>query len=881
MEPTQSFKQVIYYIKYFRIIFLLVINVSEIQGQEEITFDFKDIKISSALDYLIKSHDLIIIYPDNIKERSKSISCKSCSGENAIASILKDTNFSYKKLRNQYVVYFNNQKISFSLYGRSIDKTTGEAIPYANIYIPEINAGDISNQDGIFSIPNIPEFSCTLMVSYIGYEPLIKELQFPTDETVFHEIRLSPRVIISDEVSILGREREFMVASNIPGQISFSPKHVATLPNLGEVDIFRSMQYLPGVQLALGSTSELYIRGGSSDHNLISLDGMNLYQTSHMFGFLSNLPVETIKDVQIYKGYVPANFGGRASSVVELTSRSGNNSDFTGSFYGNLMSSGILAEFPFFKKGSLIFNFKKSRPSSQLSEVYKSIEKYMNGDNRFNLITEIGEQNISQSAEYDIKSSYDDFFGRFSYLINPKHRIAFTYIAGSDSIFEDRGYYGFSNILESETSFIKERNSLTSHGKNINLYSQWNNKYSTQISISSYSYKNNYFSKYSSLENDINSLIGTAYNFHSLSDHSLRFIQQYKTMKNHNIFIGFEENIFSTLYRFRNTESSSVNNSSITQKGYLFSFFLRNSYRALSKWEFDAGIRFSYFDELEKLSFEPRFAIICKIMEDLSANLSYGVHNQFVHRLEKNNNSNFSKNNWFLSSERIPIILSENIQLGFSWDKKDISSSASLYIKKLDDFFQPKNSFSFQDYFFLNNNFINPGQGKIKGLEVQFRKAYGVITGWISYHKSSTKYIIADFNKNKQFSADHEKNHEIKTVLLGRVFNTNISASWVFSSGRPFTDIEDLYVESGSGYEIFTKQKYNNQRIPSSHHLDISFSKTLKLLNFGVDLGFSIYNIYNKNNVAHKRYNPFVENLSIKDVSMFGITPSIFTKIVF
>ena len=109
-------------------------------------------------------------------------------------------------MRNQYVVYFNNQKISFSLYGRSIDKTTGEAIPYANIYIPEINAGDISNQDGIFSIPNIPEFSCTLMVSYIGYEPLIKELQFPTDETVFHEIRLSPRVIISDEVSILGRE---------------------------------------------------------------------------------------------------------------------------------------------------------------------------------------------------------------------------------------------------------------------------------------------------------------------------------------------------------------------------------------------------------------------------------------------------------------------------------------------------------------------------------------------------------------------------------------------------------------------------------------------------------------------------------------------------
>ena len=176
---------------------------------------------------------------------------------------------------------------------------------------------------------------------------------------------------------------------------------------------------------------------------------------------------------------------------------------------------------------------------------------------------------------------------------------------------------------------------------------------------------------------------------------------------------------------------------------------------------------------------------------------------------------------------------------------------------------------------------IDPGYGKIKGLEIQFRKKSGMITGWISYHNSNTKYQLSDFNEGKLFFADYDKNHELKIVALGQIFNTNLSASWVFSSGRPFTSLENLYVESGSGYEIFSKGKYNNERVQSSHHFDISLVKDIEVSKVGIELGFSIYNLYNKKNIAHKRYNPFSRELSIKDISMFGITPSIFTKISF
>ena len=258
-----------------------------------------------------------------------------------------------------------------------------------------------------------------------------------------------------------------------------------------------------------------------------------------------------------------------------------------------------------------------------------------------------------------------------------------------------------------------------------------------------------------------------------------------------------------------------------------------------------------------------------------------GEHNQFIHKLGKERNSNFNISSRFLSSPRIPTILSKNFQSEINWDKNDYSLSTTFYFKKLNDFFQPKWSFSFEDFLSPNNEIINPGYGKIGGLEIQFRVKSGMITGWISYHNSNTKYQISNFNKSKIFSADHDKNHELKTVMLGKIFNTNLSASWVYSSGRPFTSLENLYVESGSGYEIFLKDDYNNKRIKSSHHLDISVVKNFEISKVGIELGLSIYNLYNKKNIAHKRYNPFSRGVSMKEISMFGITPSIFTKIYF
>ena len=175
-------------------------------------------------------------------------------------------------------------------------------------------------------------------MSYIGYETKIIELNLSKRKKSSNNIYLNPKIINSKEISILGNNREFMSQSDYPSQISFSPRHISTLPNLGEVDIFRSLQFLPGIQLGLGATSNLFIQGGSPDQNLIILDGMPIYKISHMFGFISGISADAVKDVQIYKGNIPVRYGGRISSVIDITSKTGNIINPHASLYNNIMS---------------------------------------------------------------------------------------------------------------------------------------------------------------------------------------------------------------------------------------------------------------------------------------------------------------------------------------------------------------------------------------------------------------------------------------------------------------------------------------------------------------------------------------------------------------
>ena len=295
---------------------------------------------------------------------------------------------------------------------------------------------------------------------------------------------MSPKVILSEKVFIFGSASDFIETSQRPGQISFSPRFISSFPNLGEVDILRSLQLLPGIQLGHGGTSELFIKGGDSDHNLLVLDGMPIYTSNRMFGFISGLNSNAIKDVQIFSGNIPAEYGGKINSIIKLTSKSGNNQKIQGSIQTNFLSQSFSIETPVLKKGSFILNFKKSNDFAFKSSLYKSIYDFKTGNDQFNLISESITKDDDIFSSYEPKSSFSDIITKFSILFSPEHSVAITHIDGTDLTTEKRTFIGFSSILGEDSSKVNRTINKHSSGTALNLYSNWNTRVSTHITLS-------------------------------------------------------------------------------------------------------------------------------------------------------------------------------------------------------------------------------------------------------------------------------------------------------------------------------------------------------------------------------------------------------------
>ena len=253
---------------------------------------------------------------------------------------------------------FQNNPITIS--GLIKDKESGESLPYANVIVKNTNIGTTTNEDGFFTLFNVPSKTSTIQVQFMGYktEFLILTTEIASDKII---ILMTPDSNQLEEVVIsLDSGGEIMKMNKNVSQISLSPKKLATIPNLGEKDIFRALQLLPGVSGTNESSSGLYIRGGTPDQNLVLLDGFTVYHVDHFYGFFSAFNSDVIKDIQLFKGGFPAEYGGRISSVMDLTGKTGNSNKFSLSGSLSLLSANATVEIPVGKKANLLISGRRS-----------------------------------------------------------------------------------------------------------------------------------------------------------------------------------------------------------------------------------------------------------------------------------------------------------------------------------------------------------------------------------------------------------------------------------------------------------------------------------------------------------------------------------------
>lgn len=750
---------------------------------------------------------------------------------------------------------FAQQKKS-TISGIVTVKATGEVIIGAIVKIKEQpTAGAVTNEFGFYSL-TIPQGSYTLSVSYLGYKSFEKKIELAGD--VKQNIAMEDQSQNLEEVVITTEKEDVNISRSEMGLMKLDMKTANKLPVImGEKDILKTIQLMPGVKSAGDGNSGFYVRGGGADQNLILLDEAPVYNASHLLGFFSTFNSDAIKDVTVYKGSMPAEYGGRLSSVLDIAMNEGNNQEYHVSGGIGLISSKLNIEGPI-QKGKSSFLVTGRRTYADMFLKLSNNEALKNSKLYF----------------YDVNA-------KMNYTINDKNRVFLS------------GYFG-RDVLGVNNLFGFDWGNATgtlrwSHIVNSKLFSN------TSLIYSDYSY--NIDISANGIDFGINSRI---------RDWNLKQEFQYYINTKHTVKFGLNA-IHHTIQPGNITATGSqINSTNIENRLALESgVFVSDDWKAMEKLTINYGIRLSAFSALGPATFytydaegnradstvhasgafaktyivpEPRLAVNYRLNEKSSVKAAYVRTAQYLHMLS-NATTNTPTDMWIPSSPNVKPQIGDQYSLGYyrNFKENTYELSAEVYYKNLQNQIDYKNGADLN----VNPNIENEllyGLGRAYGIELFFKKKYGRFNGWVGYTLSRTERQVNGINNNNWYPTRYDRTHDVSLVgMYDLTKRWTLSAIWVYNTGNAVTYPAGKYEMAGKTYYYYSDR--NAARMPAYHRLDIGATYT-KITKRGRESSwaFSVYNAYN-------RYNPYSiefrqnpdnpQQTQAVQTSLFGIVPSI------
>lgn len=738
----------------------------------------------------------------------------------------------------------------FSISGKVIDASTGEDLIGATIIDLEKNLGTVTNTYGFYSL-TFEKGKHTFSFSYIGYDDVIKEINLKKDTKI--NIRLNPTTNALDEVVITAERADVNLTSTQMSVEKLDMKQIDKLPVLfGEKDILKTIQLLPGISTASEGGNGFSVRGGSIDQNLILLDEAPVYSASHLLGFFSVFNADALKNIEVYKGGIPANYGGRASSVLAINMKDGNNQKFSLSGGLGLISSRLTLEGPIIKdKMSYIVSGRRSYADL----VAKGIGLL---------------DNAATLYFYDLNA-------KLNYAINDENRIFFSGYFGSDDFgFEDLGI-SWGNA----TSTIR-----WNHIFNPRLFSN------TTLIYSKYDYGFK-FGEEAKMKSGIEDFI--------LKQDFTFFLSPLNTLSfglqtTHHTFNPGElqitgENDFQLIIDEKKALESAIyiSNKQIINEKLSAEYGLR-----LSMFnQIGPGYNNTYNEENEKIDsvyygsgklmksyygIEPRLSINYRLQEDKSIKVSYNRMAQYLH-LMSNTTSGQPTDTWTPSSFNVQPLDVNQFAIGYFQNFYDnqYELSVEAYYKDMQNVTDYKDGTDIM----LNENiesYILQGRGRSYGAEFYLKKKQGKFSGWVSYTLSKTENQINGINNNKWYASKLDKTHDISIVASYQLNNRiSLSATWVFYTGNAVTFPSGKHEYDGEIYPYYTER--NSYRMPNYHRLDFNFHlEGKKKTRFQSSWDFSIYNAYSRYNaytISFRESENSPGTTEAVQLALFGIVPSI------
>ncbi len=711
--------------------------------------------------------------------------------------------------------------------GTITDATTGESLIGATVTIKELaGTGSSTNAYGYFSI-TLQHGKYTLLVSYIGYKPYSQAIDLSASKLL--QIKLEPNSQQLSEVEITAVRKNNNITSTEMGVEKLEMKEIAKIPVLfGEADIMKTLKLTPGIKSVGEGSGGLYVRGGNSSQNLILLDEATVYNADHLLGFFSTFNSDAIKDVQIFKGTAPAEYGGRTSSVLDIKMNEGNNQNYHAGGGIGLISSRLNVEGPIVKdKSSFLISGRRT---------YADLFLKLSPDSLIN-----GNQLYFYDLNAKLNYTLDDhnrlylsgYFGRDVFKFQERFGIDWGNITGtlrwnhiwSDRLFSNTSViysdYSYKINIEQDAGF-----SLTSIIRN------WNLKHEFQYFIDN---KN-------TLSFGLNSI------YHKIIPGQLELTDksqinpvtlQEKLAVDNGLYIS---NVWKPTYNLNINYGMRLSAYHLFGPGDFFTY--KNGETTSTKAYQKGEIVKSYFN------LEPRLNISYVLNERNSLKASYTRNTQNLH-LISNSTASTPTDIWISSSNNVKPEIGDQVAMGYFSNFKDdtYQLSAETYYRWMQNQIDLRNGANINANDKIEGELLF-GKGRAYGVELMLKKKYGKLNGWIGYTWSRTERLIDGINNNKWYPARQDITHDVSIVAIYDINKKwSLSASWVYNTGNAVTFPSGKYMLNGITHYYYTER--NGYRMPDYHRLDVSATLNLrKTKRYESSLNFSVYNAY-----GHK--NPF------------------------
>ncbi len=784
---------------------------------------------------------------------------------------------------NQKTYHGEPTRRNFSLSGKVVDVTSQEPLPFVSLSIRGTKLGSATNVDGFFTIHHVPADTCAVDVSYIGYK---RQLLYLTPEMKLSSLKidLMPDMVELQAVTIQGEKQELLEANNQAGLLKLSPRRLANLPNLGEKDILRSFQLMPGISAANENSSGLYVRGGTPDQALVQYDGFTVYNVEHLFGFFSAFNSNSIKDVQLYKSGFDARFGGRLSSVVEITGKEGDRKEFNMAADLSLMSANAFIEFPVGEKFSSIVAFRRSWQSPLYNKIFDQFTSESSEPEK-----SVTNSRFQRGGSTDISSYFYDLNTKLTWHPNASDAYAFSFYKGNDnldnSVSPMGGGGGGGPMGGGFSNFSMENNDLTSWG-NTGASLKWSHHYNSSLYSNMLLSYSNYYSQrdrtssgsYTNEDDETISIRRGVIEENNLKDFSLKADFEYNLTSWFRFDFGAQGTFNDIDYTYKQNDTLTVidrSSSGATLCGYIQSNIILDSARL----RVTPGLRYNLFTPTSGHYFESRINSSYQILPWLKLKASAGKYYQFARRVIREDILQGSRDFWVLSdNDKLPVSSSDQLAVGFSLENKDLLFDAEVYYKKLYNITEYSLRYTFNPKEVDYEESFYTGNGEVRGIDLLLQKKSGKFNGWIGYTLGQVVSHYPDFG-DYDFYASNDVTHEFKIVGSYQWKNWVFGATWIYTTGRPYTAPEGGYqltLLDGTTVDFINVSVKNGMRLPDYHRLDLSATYNFKISNtVPVSVGMSIFNVYNRANVWYKEYE-IIENQIIETpVYFLGFTPNI------